>query len=149
MTNDFAWFAKYEKGVPKTIEVPDKPLYDLVTESAKRFPNNVAARMVLRYLPLGLAIQSRLSYSDLDSLTDRFAAALQELGIKQGDRVAIMLPNTPQTLIAYFGILKAGATVVNINPTYPAPEIKHVLADCGATAIVLLSGCLLYTSRCV
>jgi long-chain acyl-CoA synthetase len=140
MTNDFAWYAKYEKGVPKTVEVPDKPLFELVTESAKRFPNNVAARMVLRYLPLGLAIQSRLSYSELDSMTDRFAAALQELGIKQGDRVAIMLPNTPQTLIAYFGILKAGATVVNINPTYPAPEIKHVLADCGAIAIVLLSG---------
>ena len=51
-----------------------------------------------------------------------------------------MLPNIPQTMIAYFGILKAGGTVVNINPTYPSPELKHVLEDSGATAIVMLSG---------
>lgn len=140
MTSNFPWRAKYEKGVPDTVEVPDKPLYALVTDSAKRFPNNNALRMVLKYLPLGLSIQSRMTYRELDEATDRFAAALQGLGVKKGDRVAIMLPNTPQTVIAYFGILKAGAAVVNTNPTYPAPELKHLLEDSGANTIILLSG---------
>jgi long-chain acyl-CoA synthetase len=140
MTNEYPWYGKYEKGVPKTVDVPEKTLHQLIMEAAKRFPNNIAGRMVLRYLPLGLTIQSRMTYSELDAQTDRFAAALQGLGVKKGDRVGIMLPNLPQTLVAYFGILKAGATVVNMNPTYPAPEIKHLLEDSGASVIVTLSG---------
>jgi len=134
------WFAHYEKGVPQSIEVPNKLLHDILAESAAKFPNNIAGRMVLKYLPLGLSINSRLTYRELDAQSSRFAAALQGLGVKKGDRVAIMLPNCPQVLVAYFGILKAGAIVVNINPTYPTPELKHVLADCNAVAIVMLSG---------
>jgi long-chain acyl-CoA synthetase len=134
------WFAHYEKGVPRTIAESNKTLQDLLSDSAAKFPNNIAGRMVLKYLPLGLTINSRVSYKELDALTSRFAAALQGLGIKKGDRVAIMLPNCPQVLVAYFGILKAGAIVVNINPTYPTTELKHVLADCRADAIVMLSG---------
>lgn len=134
------WFAHYEKGVPQTVDVPNKLLQDLVTDAAKRFPNNPAVRMVLKYLPLGLSISSRMTYRELDGASDRFAAVLQGLGIKKGDRVGIMLPNLPQTMIAYFGVLKAGGTVVNINPTYPSPELKHVLEDSGATAIIMLSG---------
>ncbi|MGL4651463.1 MAG: AMP-binding protein, partial [Caldilineaceae bacterium] len=134
------WFAKYEKGIPPTIEIPNKLLQDILADSATKFPNNTAGRMVLKYLPLGLSINSRLTYRELDTQSSRFAAALQGIGVKKGDRVAIMLPNCPQVLVSYFGILKAGATVVNINPTYPTPELKHVLADCGAVAIVMLSG---------
>jgi long-chain acyl-CoA synthetase len=134
------WFAHYEKGVPQTIPIPDKLLHEVLAESAAKFPNNVAGRMVLKYLPLGLSINSRLTYRELDAQSSKFAAALQGLGIKKGDRVAIMLPNCPQVLVSYFGILKAGGTVVNINPTYPTPELKHVLADAGASAIIMLSG---------
>ncbi len=134
------WFANYEKGIPERIDVPNKLLHDLLTESATRFPNSTAARMVLKYLPLGLSINSRLTYRELDAQSSRFAAALQGLGVKKGDRVAIMLPNCPQVMVAYFGILKAGATIVNLNPTYPTPELKHVLADAGAVAIIMLSG---------
>ena len=140
MSTSYPWFAHYEKGVPQSLEIPEKLLQDLVTESARRFPNNIAVRMVLKYLPLGLSISSRLNYRELEAASDKFAAVLQGLGVQKGDRVGIMLPNLPQTIIAFFGILKAGATVVNINPTYPAPELKHTLHDSGAVAIIMLSG---------
>jgi long-chain acyl-CoA synthetase len=140
MSVDFRWFAQYEAGVPKTIEIPNIPLYQLLTNSAQKYPNNIAVRMVLKYLPAGLKIQSRLTYHELDEATNRFASALQALGIKKGDRIALMTPNLPQQVIAYFGALKAGATVVNTNPTYTSSELKHMLQDSGAETIVIISG---------
>jgi len=134
------WFAYYEPNVPQTIDLPAIPLPQLLRNSAQSYPNKIAVRMVLKYLPLGLTIQSKLTYRELDELTDRFAAALQQLGVRQGDRVSIMLPNIPQQVIAYFGIAKAGAVVVNTNPTYTPRELQHQLADSGATVIVMLSG---------
>lgn len=71
--------------------------------------------MLLKYLPLGIAIQSKMSYSELVEATDRFAAALQNMGVKQGDRDSVMLPNIPQQVVAFYGILKAGCVVVNTN----------------------------------
>ncbi len=96
--------------------------------------------MVLKYLPLGMAIQSHFSYRQLDEASNRFAAALHALGIRKGDRVAIMLPNIPQYVVAYFGMLKAGAIVVNTNPTYTPRELRHQLEDSGAKCIVMVSG---------
>jgi long-chain acyl-CoA synthetase len=81
-----------------------------------------------------------MSYAEVKEATDRFAAALYKLGVRQGDRVAIMLPNLPQQTIAYFGILKAGGVIVNINPTYTAREVLHLLKDSGAQTIVTLTG---------
>jgi len=140
MTTNAPWFANYEKGVPQNIEVPDKIVQDILTESTRRFPNNVAVRLVLKYLPLGLSISSRMTYRELDAAASRFAAVLQGLGVQKGDRVAIMLPNLPQQVYVYFGILRAGATVVNVNPTYPAPELKGVLLDSEAEVLITLSG---------
>ena len=134
------WFNHYERGVPHTVAVPDKLLHTTLAEAAARVGANTAVRLVLKYLPLGLTIGSSLTYRQLDDASNRFAAALQELGIRKGDRVGIMLPNVPQVPIAFFGILKAGAICVNINPTYTSYELKHILADSGARAIVLLSG---------
>lgn len=134
------WFTHYEPKVPQTIEIPRIPLHQLLLDSARIYPNQIAVRMVLKYLPLGLVIQSQLTYRELDALTDRFAAALQQLGVKKGDRVSLMLPNIPQQVIAYFGTVKAGATVVNTNPTYTPRELHHQLADSGATVIVMPSG---------
>ena len=71
---------------------------------------------------------------------DRFAFALRKIGLQQGDRIAIMLPNIPQQVIAFFGSLKAGCVVVNTNPTYTPRELGHLLEDSGASAIVVLSG---------
>lgn len=134
------WFAHYEKGVAPTVEIPAIPLYQLLTDTAQKYPSQSAVRMILKYLPLGIRIESKLTYRQLDELTDRFAAALQGLGVGKGDRVSIMLPNLPQQVIAYFGTLKAGATVVNTNPTYTPRELHHQLKDSGAKVIVMLSG---------
>ncbi len=140
LSDSAPWFEHYEKGVAHTIAVPEKLLHTMLREAAQRVGANTAIRFVLKYLPLGLSIGSNLTYRQLNDDSDRFAAALQEIGIVKGDRVAIMLPNIPQFAVAFFGILKAGATCVNVNPTYPPYELRHVLADSGARAIVLLSG---------
>jgi long-chain acyl-CoA synthetase len=134
------WFAHYENGVPTSIEIPEVPLPQLLTDSAQKYPNNTAVRLVLKYLPLGLRIQAALTYRQLDEASDRFAVALQKLGVRKGDRVSLMMPNLPQQVIAYFGILKAGATVVNTNPTYTPRELEHQLRDSDAETMVLLSG---------
>ena len=140
MTETFPWLAHYEPDVPATVEVPSLSVPHLLTDAAARYPAHVAVRMVLRYLPLGIKVQASLTYAELDRLSDRFATALAGLGIRQGDRVAVMLPNLPQQVIAYFGVLKAGAVVVNTNPTYPPHELAPLLRTAGATAIVTLSG---------
>ena len=140
MTQNFPWLAHYEPGVAHEVAVPDGAVHQLLTNSAAKYPDQIAVRMVLRYLPLGLRVQARLSYRELDRLSDRFAAALTALGIRKGSRVSIMLPNIPQQVVAYFGVLKTGAIVVNTNPTYPPHELAPLLRSAGAEAIVTLSG---------
>ncbi len=140
MTADFRWFAHYEPDVAHSVDVPDATVQQLLLDAAARFPDHTALRMVLRYLPLGLRVQAKLSYAELNRLSDRFAAALAQLGVARGDRVSLMLPNMPQLVIAYFGVLKAGAIVVNTNPTYPAHELAPLLRNAEAETIVTLSG---------
>src|SRR5215203_2672968 len=140
MTNSHPWQAHYEKGVPQTVDMPDVPLYSILRESARRFPTKIAARMILRYLTNGIQIGSTLTYRELDEASDRFATALYSLGVRQHDRVAIMLPNLPQYTIAFFGILKAGAIAVNTNPTYTPRELQQQLQDSGAETIITLTG---------
>ena len=140
MTVDYRWRAHYESDVAHTVQIPDKTLPQLLAESAAGFPGHVAVRLVLRYLPLGLRIQAKMTYTELDELSDRFAAALALNGVRKGDRVAIMLPNLPQQVIAYFGVLKAGAIVVNTNPTYPPHELEPLLRNTETETIVTLSG---------
>lgn len=134
------WFAFYEKGVPTSLDLPDLLVPQLLADAAQKFPNNIALRFLLKYLPLGIRIQSTLTYRQLEAATDRFAVALQKLGVRKGDRVALMLPNMPQQVIAYFGAIKAGGIVVNTNPTYTARELQHLLQDSGVETIVLISG---------
>lgn len=136
---DRPWYRFYDEGVPREVEVPSLRVFDFLTEANKDFPDKVAVKMVLRYLPLGLSIHASLTYRQLLDEVNRFAAGLHQLGVKKGDRVAVMLPNTPQYVIAFFGALKAGAIVVNTNPTYTPRELEHQLKDSGANAIVLLS----------
>ena len=136
---DKPWLAHYEKGVPATLPYPRIPLFQTLTDSARRYPDQPAVSMILRYLPGGLKIAAHLTYRQLEALTDRFAAALYALGVRKGDRVAVMLPNTPQFLIAFYGAMKAGAIVVNTNPSYTAREMKFQFADAGAETVILLS----------
>ncbi|MCC6457503.1 MAG: long-chain fatty acid--CoA ligase [Caldilineaceae bacterium] len=135
-----AWHLHYEPGVARTIEIPDIPVYEVLRNCTRLYPRHIALRLILRYLPLGLRLGSTMTYAELDQASDRFAAALHSLGIQQNDRVAIMLPNIPQQVIAYFGTLKAGAIVVNTNPTYTARELQNQLRDSGAETIITLTG---------
>jgi long-chain acyl-CoA synthetase len=140
MANSLNWQLYYEKGVPRTVDIPDRPLYTILRDSALRFPKKIAVRMILRYLTHGIRVGSTLTYGELDKASDRFATALHHLGVRQHDRVAIMLPNLPQYTIAFFGILKVGAIVVSVNPTYTPRELQQQLKDCGAETILTLSG---------
>ncbi|MDV3244010.1 MAG: long-chain fatty acid--CoA ligase [Nitrososphaerales archaeon] len=104
-----------------------KPLYALLSESAAKHGGAICVHY-----------QGRdLSYSQVDELSSRFASALISLGVKRGDRVAVFLPNIPQFVIAYFGILKAGAIVVTCSPLYKERELEFQLRDSGSSVIVL------------
>ena len=123
-----AWISRYDVGVPSSFNYPEWTVPDLLRHSADRFTNS----------PALLFYGTHISYGELDDLTTRFALGLRRLGVRQGDRVAIMLPNIPQTVIAYYGILKAGAVVVPTNPLYVEREIQTQLTDAGAETIVVL-----------
>ncbi|MBX3302127.1 MAG: long-chain fatty acid--CoA ligase [Nitrospira sp.] len=122
------WISRYDAGVPASVDYPEWTVLDLLRHSVERFPDS----------PALLFYGTRISYRDLDDLTTRLASALQRLGVVQGDRVALMLPNIPQSVIAYYGILKAGAIVVPTNPLYVEREILEQLADSGSDIIIAL-----------
>ncbi len=122
------WLAHYDPGVPAEVEVPPIPLWRFLEESARRFPENPALEF------LGKTV----SYRELWGLARRFAQGLKDLGVRPGDRVAIMLPNTPQFVIAFYGTLLAGGVGVNVNPLYTPRELRHQLVDAGAETLVIL-----------
>jgi len=109
------------------IPMPEKrPIYSLLTDSANRHPQNLCIHFQGR----------NLTYAQVDEISSRFASALVSLGVKKGDRVAIFMPNIPQLVISYFGILKAGGIVVMCNPIYKDRELEHQLRDSGAEVVV-------------
>lgn len=123
------WLEHYQSGVPHSIEpLPIHTLNDLLIHSHQRHAQNTA------FKHLGYD----LSYDDILQLATQFAAYLQHCGLKKGDRIAIMLPNTLQYPVVLFGSFLAGLVVVNTNPLYTAPEVTHQLRDAGAKAIVVL-----------
>ena len=103
-------------------------LLEMFSRSAQRFSRRPALYF----------FGKTLSYQECHTLVERFACGLAALGIRKGDRVALCLPNSPQAVIAYFGILRAGGIVVACNPTYTEYELSHQLRDAGARAIVVL-----------
>src|SRR5687767_4794637 len=120
------WLTHYQKGVPATVEVPLKSVAQAFDEATERAPERSA---VVFY---GRAI----TYRELREAADRLACALAELGVKKGDRVALYLLNSPQFIIAYFAVLKCGATVTPISPVYTSHEVRFQLEDSGARAII-------------
>jgi long-chain acyl-CoA synthetase len=123
------WLERYDEGVPRHLDYPQVPLYHFVEEAARRHPDHVA--MIFQ--------DGKVTYQELDEASDRIAAALADMGIEKGDRVAILMANCPQFVISFFGILKAGGTVVACNPLYAPPELEHQLNDCGAKLILAMS----------
>jgi long-chain acyl-CoA synthetase len=134
---DKPWLKFYDKGVPESLKpYPEKPLQHFLEESAAKYPDHVAIQFKPSHQ--GFA-KSKLTYRELNELSDRMAAALANQGVKKGDRVAIFMPNIPQFIITFYGILKAGGVVVASNPTYTEPELEHQLTDSRAVAIVCMS----------
>ena len=122
------WLKHYDPQVPPHLIYPRVPLYCLLDESA--------ARSTAR--PCANFFGKRLTYRQVKDLSDRLAVGARNLGIQKGDRVAVLLPNSPQFLIAYFGLLKAGAVVVPLNPLCTERELEFHLNDSGAeTAITV------------
>jgi len=134
------WLAHYEKGVPHTLSYPNQTLNDLLLNAARTYADKPATNFVLRYLLGGrMTVGGRLTYRQLNELVDRMATALYQLGVRKGERVAVMLPNSPHYVITFFAAIRLGAIVVNINPTYTSRELAHQVNDAGAETIVLLN----------
>jgi long-chain acyl-CoA synthetase len=134
------WLAFYEKGVPHTLAYSDDPLDTLLSDAARTYPLNPATSFILKYLAgERLTVGGRLSYRKLDELVNRMATALYQIGVRKGDRVGLMLPNSPHFVIAFFAAMRLGAIVVNINPTYTSRELLYQLADSEAETIILLN----------
>ncbi len=125
---DRPWFRFYEPSVLPHLEIPAQPLTWMLDQTASRYPDQTA---ILYY-------GKKYTYAELATLADRFAAGLQHLGVRKGDRVAIALPNIPQYPVAFYGTLKAGAVVVPTNPLYTKREMQHQLADAEARYMVML-----------
>jgi len=123
------WLKSYEPQVPPTLKYPDRPLQDNLAETARKHPAATAT----------IFMDAKMTYAELDALVDRFAAALQGLGVKKGDRIGIFMANCPQFVIGYYGALRAGAIVVAFNPVYSAREVEHQLKDSGAETMLVMS----------
>lgn len=121
------WHRSYADGVPGDIAVPDEPVGAAVARAAVAFPDRVAVDFQ----------GATLTYAELDDAVARGAAALHDLGVRAGDRVAIALPNCTSHVVAFYAVLRLGAVVVEHNPTYSPAELAHQLADSGATAALV------------
>jgi len=122
------WLKFYLEGVPSDIEIPEESVVDNFNRITDKWKHKTALVFYGR----------KISYQELRDQVDRFATALCDLGIKKGDKIALLLLNSPQFIIAYLGGLKAGAILTAISPVYVSPEIKHQIEDSGATTIVCL-----------
>ena len=126
---DRPWMKMYDKGVPTTIEYPAIPVFEMLEESARKYPDSPCTNFK----------GATISYKEMSAITNSLAAALVDLGVKKGDRVGIFMPNTPQFVMGYFAILKAGGVVVATNPLYSAREIEHQVNDAGIEVMLVMS----------
>ncbi|MFN4359562.1 MAG: long-chain-fatty-acid--CoA ligase [Hylemonella sp.] len=138
--SDRIWLKSYPEGVPA--DLPPSPYASLVAlmeESFRKYADRPA------YSFMG----KELTFGETDRLSRAFAAYLQGLGLAQGDRVAIMMPNVPQYPVVVAAILRAGYVVVNVNPLYTARELEHQLKDSGSKAIVIIENFAATLEKCI
>ena len=126
---DRIWLKKYPAGVPADI---DTNQYNSLTRPARGELQEVRRPQAF------ICMDKAISYRELDEMSTALGAYLQSLGLKKGARVAIMLPNILQNPVASAAILRAGFTVVNVNPLYTPRELEHQLNDSGAEAIIIV-----------
>ncbi|MFW9899092.1 MAG: long-chain fatty acid--CoA ligase [Promethearchaeota archaeon] len=120
------WTKNYDEGVPSSIEYPEMNVYEFLDNSAKDFGSRTAIWFM----------KNKISYKSLKDITDRLATALVDLGIKKGNVVAIMIPNFPQFIISYYGILKAGGIVTACSVLHTEHELAYQLNDSGVEIII-------------
>jgi long-chain acyl-CoA synthetase len=123
------WLKHYEASVPHTVAIPERPVHRFLRSAAARFPNQTAIQF----------FGARLTYRQLSEQADRLGNALRGLGLNTADRVMLLLPNLPQTAIAYYGALRAGTTVVFTSPTNSPDEVLRQANDSGAKALITLT----------
>lgn len=122
------WLKYYPKGMKETVAIPEISLTEVFNETTDRWGEKTA---IVFY-------GKKISYRELREQVDRFATALQSIGIKKGDTIGLLLLNSPQTIIAFYGALKAGAIITPISPIYTSYEVKHQLDDSGARTVICL-----------
>jgi long-chain acyl-CoA synthetase len=128
--SDKPWLNHYDQGVPKSLKpYPEITLIETVRETVRLRPD----------YPVLIFKGARMSATELERLSNALGAALIAQGVKKGDRIALLLPNSPQSFIGMFGIWKAGGIAVPINPLYTGSEIEFALQECGATAAIVLT----------
>ena len=138
--SDRIWLKSYPEGVPADLPPPPyTSLVALLEESFRKYADRPA------YSFMG----KEMSFGETDRLSRAFAAYLQGLGLAQGDRVAIMMPNVPQYPVVVAAILRAGYVVVNVNPLYTARELEHQLKDSGSKAIVIIENFAATLEKCI
>ncbi|SIT83651.1 AMP-binding protein [Edaphobacillus lindanitolerans] len=120
------WLKHYPQEVPPVVDIPEEPLQAGLTRSAERHPDKVAIHFLGR----------EVTFRELYESALQFGNYLRNLGVREGDRVAIMLPNCPQNVMAFYGILYAGGIVVQTNPLYTEKELAYQMKDSGAKVIV-------------
>lgn len=124
------WLKSYDEGVPYSLKpYPDQTLLDIMRDTANQRPNHTA--LIFK--------GKRLSYSELEKLSDAFANALLALRVQKGDRIALLLPNSPQSIITQLGVWKASGIATPINPLYTENELERLLNECGAETVVVLT----------
>ncbi|MBD8586389.1 long-chain-fatty-acid--CoA ligase [Peribacillus castrilensis] len=122
------WQAIYPEQIPAVLSYEDKPLYSFLKESAEEFPDKVSIHFQGK----------ELTFREVHESALKFAAYLKSIGLQKGERVAVMLPNCPQGVISFFGILMAGGVVVQTNPTYTERELEYQMKDSGAKMILAM-----------
>jgi long-chain acyl-CoA synthetase len=132
--NDMPWIKSYPEGVRWNIDITPGPVQRILDDTAEKWPNNPALQFMGK----------RINYRELQALADRAAKGLQLLGVKPGIHVGLYLPNTPHYVIAFFGVLKAGGTIVNYSPLDAAKVLEHKIEDSRTDFIITLDQVSLY-----
>jgi long-chain acyl-CoA synthetase len=122
------WLEKYPPQIAHEVDIPEVPVYQLLTDAYEEVPDKVAIHFLGR----------ELTYREMYESAIKFANYLRSLGVEKGDRVAIYLPNCPQAAIAYYGVMYAGGIVVQTNPLYTERELQYQMADSGAKVILCM-----------
>lgn len=127
MKTEKSWHRHYPVTISPDMDFPIKTMIEILKETVNKIPNHTAIKFY----------NKEISYKELWTLSSMFASSLQQEGVKKGDRTAIMLPNCPQYIISYYGMLKTGSIVTQVNPMYLEKELLHILNDSGAKTIVV------------